>query len=116
MPLIDLDEARGTFAHHAHCCRVTRRGLRLSADILVGRHEESGHQPGLTALSFACPSCVGCGESFNTNLGPEDEDAQTPGNHPGRAEQARLIRRMMRHPHVNLPTRETPRRGGGEAV
>ena len=109
MPLVDLDEARGTFAHRAHCCRVTRRGLRLSADILVQRHEESEHRPGLTALSFACPSCAGCGESFNTDLGPEDEDEQTPGNYPGRAEQARLIRRMMRHPHVNLPTRETPK-------
>lgn len=102
--LLDVDAARGTFAHHCDGCGVVRRGLSLKRDLVVERnpHHPRGHEPGMAALSYRCPLC-GATESFSTNLGPEDEDEARRHSHV----QARLIRQVMRHPHVGLPTRET---------
>lgn len=90
----DVDEAKGTFTHHCEACGLTREKLKLKRDVEVA-FDPAG-QPSMTVV------CV-CGvrECFNLALGAEDEvmHAHNPDH---RAEQARHIRAMMRHPHVGL--------------
>lgn len=101
------DDPRGRFTHQCHSCHTIRRGLKLQRDVRVHRAEEHNGAPGWTGLAVACP--CGASEHFNTNLGPEDEVEQNAhGTYAFRAQQARLIRAMMRHPHIGLATRETP--------
>jgi hypothetical protein len=94
----------GRFDWHCSACDTLHRGLRLREHLRVTRHPERGDVPGMTALDVTCPAC-GMVECFNTALTPADEDELTPGNYPHRAGQARLIRQMMRHPHIGLAVR-----------
>lgn len=101
---LDVDEARGTFAHHCDECEAQgkvaiRRGLKLKRDVLTTRDED-----GTCTLAVKCPGC-GSIEHYNTALTAEDEDESRSGNYAHRATQARLIRQAMRHPHVGLPVR-----------
>lgn len=82
-----------------HCdgCGKEFRGLSINEHVRVVTH--IGTTPGLVALAIDCPECAGFTESFNTGLRGVDEEHET---HPHRREQARLIRRLMRHGAVGL--------------
>jgi len=99
-----LDEAAGTLDWHCDRCDTVHIGLAIKEHIRARVHPVAGNVPGHTALAIDCPRC-GMTECFNTNLTQEDEDQQRPGNYLHRATQARLIRRLMRHPQVGLEIR-----------
>ncbi len=86
-----------TFDWHCDSCDREYRGLSIAEHLHIqtGR----GTQPGYSGLSVVCPECDGFAESFNTALTGRDE---THPHHPHRAEQARLIRQLMRHGAVAL--------------
>lgn len=93
-----------------HCdgCGKELRGLALARHVRVVTH--LGSAPGLVALAIDCPEC-GAGEqpfteSFNTALAAADELERHPAlrhvRNAHRAEQARLIRKLMRHSAIGL--------------
>lgn len=100
---------RTQFDWHCDGCGKEFRGLHL-ADVRVIAHpfEDDRYAPGNVALAIDCPECAANGrphtESFNTALLAHDEDHTRPGNHAHRAEQAQLIRKLMRHGAVGLQT------------
>lgn len=99
--LLDVDAARGTFAHHCDGCDLTRRGLRLRDDLNVHRLGTDDQGREHAGLTVECP----CGrvECFNTTLTEAEEDPTHGGWHNDhRAGQARWIRAAMRHEHVGL--------------
>ena len=108
----DCREAATYRGHSIKGARVnpTENGLGLRVH---RRHADPKRQamhvyddaPGKSALAWDCPSGCGYWESHDTSVGPEDEDAAVYGAH--HAEQARLIRRLMRA--LRLPTREEVR-------
>ena len=92
---------RKLFDWHCDGCGKVFRGLHLGEHLRV--ETGLGTTPGQVALAVDCPEC-GAGEkpfteSFNTALRSEDE---THERHPHRAEQARLIRALMRSGAVGL--------------
>lgn len=100
---------RKLFDWHCDGCGKELRGLALARHVRV--ETALGTTPGLVALAIDCPEC-GAGEqpfteSFNTALTAVDEDVtrgRGHGHHPFRAEQARLIRALMRSGPVGLDT------------
>ncbi len=95
-----------------HCdgCGKEFRGLAISRYVRVVEHallsEGQKWAPGHVALAIDCPECAATEhphtESFNTALLPHDEDHTRHGNYHHRAEQARLIRQLMRHGAIGL--------------
>lgn len=96
--LLDVDAARGTFAHHCDGCDTTRHGLSLARDLVAHRlgADDAGHEQ--VGLTVACPAC-GRVECYNPALTAADE---VDAANAHRAGQARLIRAAMRHEHVGL--------------
>lgn len=108
----DVDLDAGTFTHHCEPCALTRRGLRIARDVRVHTDEH-----GRVSMWVECP----CGAVECCNLHLEAEDEEAPGHHH-RAEQARNIRALMRHPKVGLHQlvrdcrcKECAGRSGGES-
>lgn len=105
---LDVDAAKGTFAHHCDECEAQgrvaiRRGLKLKRDLVV--HQPGTEGGGVTGtLAVRCPGC-GSIEHYTTTLTADDEEESRLGNWAHRANQARLLRQAMRHPHVGLPVR-----------
>src|SRR6185312_10748347 len=92
---------RKLFDWHYDGCGKVFRGLHLGEHLRV--ETGLGTAPGQVALAVDCPEC-GAGEkpfteSFNTALTLADE---THERHQHRAEQARLIRALMRSGAVGL--------------
>lgn len=92
---------RKLFDWHCDGCDKEFRGLHLGEHLRI--ETGLGTTPGQVALAVDCPEC-GAGEkpfteSFNTALTSGDE---THARHHHRAEQARLIRALMRSGAVGL--------------
>lgn len=101
-----IDEAAKTFAWHCDGCDAVHAALEMENPAHLAHLKQPGGADGSHvqhALSIRCPGC-GYVEALNMELSAADEEEEVaPGvYHPQRAEQARLIRRLMRARGIEL--------------
>lgn len=119
--LKEVDESAGRVVWHCDRCEEAGRSALYPFDLgqhvggpsdggthdgksLIGKPIiAQGHGTDAQALAVVCPVC-GLVESFHTGLGAHEEEERTHGS-AHRAEQARLIRALMRHPAVGMTVR-----------